>query len=83
MRVGDVERLEVVPVGLDLGPLGHGEAHADEHVFEAVAGLGDEVQVPEPSSWRVFGEIDAFRFELYNAFGAADFLSGVGQCILR
>ena len=40
-----VERLEVVPVGLDLGTLGHREAHADEDVLEALAGLGDQVEV--------------------------------------
>ena len=41
-----VERLEVVPVRLGLGALGHGEAHADEDVLELGPGLGDEVQVP-------------------------------------
>ena len=40
-----VERLEVVPVGLDLGALGDCEAEADEHVLEPLAGLGDEVEV--------------------------------------
>ena len=40
-----VERLEVVPVGLDLGTLGDGEAQADEDVLEAVVRLGDEVEV--------------------------------------
>ena len=42
---GDVERLEVVPVGLGLGALGHREAHADEDVLELGPGLGHEVQV--------------------------------------
>ena len=39
-RVGrwDVEGLEVVPVGLGLGALGHREAHADEDVLELVPG---------------------------------------------
>ena len=45
MPFGDVERLEVVPGGLDLGALGHGVSHAHEHVFEAVAGLRDQMQV--------------------------------------
>ena len=40
-----VERLEVVPVGLDLGPFGDLEAEADEHVLEPLPGLGDEVGV--------------------------------------
>ena len=40
-RVGrrDVQRFEVVPVGLGLGTLGHVEAHADEDVLELVPGL--------------------------------------------
>ena len=41
----EVEGAEVVPVGLHLGALGDGEAHADEHVLERLDGLGDEVQV--------------------------------------
>ena len=40
-----VERLEVVPVALDLGALGDREAEADEHVLEALPRLGDEVGV--------------------------------------
>ena len=43
----EVEGAEVVPVGLDLGPLGHGEAEPDEDVLEVLDGLGDEVQVAE------------------------------------
>ena len=45
MPFGDVERLEVVPGGLDLGALGHGVSHADEHVFKTVTSLGDQMQV--------------------------------------
>ena len=45
VRRRQVERLEVVPVGLDLGPLGDLEAQADEHVLEPLDGLGDEVGV--------------------------------------
>ena len=46
-RVGGrhVEGLEVVPVGLRLGALGHREAHGHEGVLQLVAGLGDQVQV--------------------------------------
>ena len=36
---------EVVPVALDLGAFGDGEAEADEHVLEALVGLGHEVGV--------------------------------------
>ena len=42
----DVERLEVVPVVLDLGTLRDAVAHAHEDVFELALHLGDEVEVP-------------------------------------
>ena len=65
-RVGgrDVERLEVVPVGLDLGTFGDGEAHADEHVLEPILGLRDEVQVPAPGGASHLGEVEAVGVEL-------------------
>ena len=64
-RVGgrDVERLEVVPVGLDLGTLGHGEAHADEDVLEPVPGLGDEVEVPRSRRVDDLGEVEPLGVE--------------------
>ena len=49
MGGGHVEGLEVVPVGLDLGPLGHRVAHADEDVLQLAAGLVDEVEVAAAS----------------------------------
>ena len=47
-----VEGLEVVPVGLDLGALGHDEAHPDEDVLELVAGPLDQVQTAPPGRRR-------------------------------
>ena len=40
VRRRHVQRLEVVPVGLRLRAFGHGEPHADEHVFERRRGPG-------------------------------------------
>jgi hypothetical protein len=65
----DVERLEVVPVRFDLGPFGDREPHADEHVLEAVAGLGDEVEV---AAWRHvadLGEVEPLGLEPDPALG--------------
>jgi hypothetical protein len=53
-----VERLEVVPVGLDLGALGDLEAEADEHVLEPLPRLGDDVGVPRPGRPRQLGEVE-------------------------
>ena len=39
----DVERVEVVPLGLDLGPLGDLVAHRDEHVGQPVGDHRDRV----------------------------------------
>ena len=55
-----VQRLEVVPVGLDLGPFGDLEAQPDEHVLQALPRLGHEVGVPPPRLARVLGQIEPF-----------------------
>ena len=44
----NVERLEVVPLVFDLGPVGHGEAQPAHDVFELVDRLRDRMQMPEP-----------------------------------
>ena len=44
MALAHVQGLEVVPVGLHLGPLGDLEAEPDEHVLEPLPGLGDDVR---------------------------------------
>ena len=43
----EVERVEVVVDGLDLGPFFDVEAEADEHVLDLASRLGDQVQAPE------------------------------------
>ena len=65
MGLGDVERFEVVPIRLDLGALGHGEAHADEHIFETVACLGDEMEVTALQVRGRLGEIKPLGLELF------------------
>ena len=45
VRVGEVERVEVVAGELDLGALGDPEAEADEDVLDVAPRLGDQVQV--------------------------------------
>src|SRR5919109_3381008 len=53
---GDVEGLEVVPVGLDLGALGDAVAQADEDVDDLVGGAGDRVD--GAAGWHAAGEGD-------------------------
>ena len=43
----EVERVEVVVDGLDLWPLFHVEAEADEHVLDLAARLGDQMEAPQ------------------------------------
>ena len=64
-----VERLEVVPVGFDLGTFGDAKAETDEHVFEQLPRLCDQVQVPAPVPAHALGEIEALGFELGLAGG--------------
>ena len=68
----DVEGAEVVPVGLDLGTLGHLEPHADEHVLERVTGLGHQVEVapgggPGDGAGHVLGQVEPRRGQLGRA----------------
>ena len=58
---GDVEGLEVVPVRLGLGALGHGESHADEDVLQLGLGLGHEVEVPGSGPGQHLGQEDHHR----------------------
>jgi hypothetical protein len=59
----EVERAEVVPVGLHLRPLRHGEAHPHEDVLEALHRLGDQVEVPGTGTRRHRGEVEALSLE--------------------
>ena len=43
-----IERLKVVPVGLDFGSFLDGKSHRDEHVFQTCSSLGHDVGVATP-----------------------------------
>ena len=55
-----VERLEVVPVGLHLGTLGHREPEPDEDVLEALPRLRDDVGVAAAGGAGELGEVEPF-----------------------
>jgi len=83
MGGGHVEGLEVVPVGLHLGPLVDGVAHADEEVFQLVAGAGDGVEVAgEPGSGD-FGEVEALVSETPPPLGGLELRSPGSQGFLE
>ena len=63
VRRRHVERGEVVPVGLDLWPLAHGEAKTDEDVLEPFMGLRHEMKVAATRAGEALGEIEAFVLE--------------------
>ena len=67
MAARHVERLEVVEVGLDLRAFGHLEAEADEHIFEPLPGLGDQVRVAACGAAEDLGEVEPLHFELVGA----------------
>jgi hypothetical protein len=60
---GDVEGLEVVPVGLDLGALGDPVAEADEDVDDLVGGPGDRVDGPPRRHPAGEGDVDPLGLE--------------------
>jgi hypothetical protein len=55
----DVQRLEVVPVELDLGTVEHLEAHGGEQVLEFAHDLGDRMQRAAFDARRAHGGIEA------------------------
>ena len=59
VRRRDVQCLEVVPVVLDLGPLGDPVPEPDEDVLELALDLRDEVQVPPVASVGTRGQVEA------------------------
>ena len=67
----DVQRLEVVPVVLDLGPLHDAVAHAHEDVLELALHLGDEVEVPAGAAVAAEGEVEAVALPAVAASAAA------------
>ena len=64
-----VQRLEVVVVGLHLGPFGHLEAEPDEDVLEPLPRLRHRVQVAAPRAGRDLGEVEPLGFEPQSAGG--------------
>ncbi len=73
------KRLEVVEVGLDLRPLGHGEAHADEEILEPITGLGDRMQVPTDRRVDDLGEIEPLGLEGPGPFSGIEVSLAPGQ----
>ena len=53
-----VQGLEVVPIGLDLGPFGDAEPETGEHILEPFPGLGDDVRVATARCRHELGEIE-------------------------
>ena len=71
VRRRDVERLEVVPVALDLGALGDGEAHRHEDVLELALGQrrpGSGGR-PRPASARADDDVAQVQAVLAQALG--------------
>ena len=66
-----VERLEVVPVVLDLGALGDAVAQAHEDVLELALHLRDEVQVAPRAAVAAEGEVEAVALPACAASTAA------------
>jgi len=62
VRGRDVERLEVVPVVLDLRTLGDAVTEADEDVLELALDLGHEVQVTAHATVRSRGQVEPVAF---------------------
>jgi len=69
VRGRHVERLEVVPVRLDLGSFGDGEAHPEEGVLERVARLGDKRQRAPQQARSDLGEVQPLGVEARRARG--------------
>ena len=67
----EVEGIEVVPFGLQLGPLGHLPAHGDEHIAHVVDHLGDGMQRPTRQHIGGQSHVDALGDQ------------GLGQLLLR
>src|SRR6266700_1996271 len=72
----EVQRLEVVPVGLDLGPLGDAVAEADEDVDDLVGGAADRVD--RPAGWDAAGQGDVDALGLQQRGGEGGLQVGAG-----
>ena len=67
-----VQRLEVVPVGLDLGSFGDLEAQPDEHVLETLPRLRHEVGVSAPRLAGVLRQIESLGLDASRQRGAGE-----------
>ncbi len=72
-----VERFEVVPVGLDLRTFGDPETQPDEHVFEPLPRLGDEVGSTTGRFADVLGQVDPLGLDLCGEFDLGEFDSAL------
>jgi hypothetical protein len=79
----EVERLEVVPVGLDLGALRNPVAHADEHVFELAPDARDRMQVTPPVPAAAGGEVDPVVHQRRGASRCAEGGAAGRHCLLE
>lgn len=92
MVFGDVQRLEIVVVGLHLGPFRHFKAHGAENIAQLLLHLGKGMPCSQPRCFSGGGNVHPFRlqldiprrrFQLCRLFGefflklGADF---VGEC---
>ena len=80
MMAGDVERIEVVPIGVDTGPFGHGKAHFGEDCCQLLGHLADGVDGTvraAPSGQRHVQPFTPQAF-VQRGIGQATFLGG--QC---
>ena len=78
MRRFEVERVEVVVDGLDLGSLGDVEPHPDEHVLDLALGLGDQVEPPgRRQRVRRQRDVDAIALEALVELGGRERLGAL------
>ncbi len=74
-----VQRLEVVPIGLGLGALGHHEPHPHEDVLELVARALDHVQAPAWAGGDDLGQVQTIGVEPSRTLALLELDPLVGQ----
>src|SRR5579863_9512484 len=83
----NVQRIEVVIFGFDLGAVEDGEAEGAEQVFDLPLNLGHRMQATRLYAWRGNGEIEPFGIEALRQGGALEFgfaaLPGFFERLLR
>ena len=81
--VGDVERLEVVPGGLDFGPLCDREAHRDEHILESITCLRHKMEVAAALLRKRLGQVKPLCLELLDSPGQLELSPPRRECGLN